>query len=148
MKKFLSALSIILCIGVLFCACNGENLSETTNDETQPVNTTADAESVTGLGNGANHFSFEVLDAEGNTLSYHIHTDKSTVGEALFELGIIDGEQGDYGLYVKSVNGIVADYDTDGAYWAFYINGNYASQSADLTEINENDVYSFRYEKG
>lgn len=148
MKKLLSILSVILCIGVLFCACNGENISETTTETIQPVNTTANAEAVTGLGEGSNHFSFEVHNAEGDTLSYHIHTDKSTVGEALLELGIIDGEQGDYGLYVKSVNGIVADYETDGAYWAFYINGNYASTGVDLTEINENDIYSFRYEKG
>lgn len=148
MKKFLSVFLIILCAIFLLCACDGENISETTTAAILPVNTTANAESVTALGEGANHFSFEVLDAEGSTLSYHIHTDKSTVGKALLQLGIIDGEPGDYGLYVKSVNGIVADYETNGAYWAFYINGNYAASGVDLTEINENDVYSFRYEKG
>ena len=61
-------------------------------------------------------------------------------------MGIIEGEQGPYGLYVKAVNGVYADYDTDGAYWAFYINGEYAETGVDMTEIDETAVYSFRYE--
>ena len=52
-----------------------------------------------------------------------IHTDQETVGAALLELGLIAGEESEYGLFIKTVNGLTADYDTDGVYWAFYIDG-------------------------
>ena len=59
---------------------------------------------------------------------------------------LIDGEVGEFGLYVKTVNGITADYDKDGKYWAFYINGEYAQPGVDSIEITEGDSYSFQVE--
>ena len=49
--------------------------------------------------------------------------------------------------YVKEVNGIIADYDVDGTYWAFYIDGEYASAGVDSTEITEGSIYMFKVEK-
>ena len=49
-------------------------------------------------------------------------------------LNIISGEESDYGLYIKEVIGITADYDTDGTYWAFYIDGQYAATGVDMTD--------------
>ena len=50
--------------------------------------------------------------------------------------------------YVKTVNGITADYDADGVYWAFYVNGEYAVSGVDSTPIAEGESYSFKVEKG
>ncbi len=146
MKKIISVITIAFCIGILLCSCagNGESVQQTTEAPPQ----TQDIFAFSEIGEGNKSFVFEVHDDEGKISSITVNTNKKTVGEALLEYAIINGEQGDYGLYVKSVNGIVADYATNGAYWAFYINGNYASTGVDLTEINESDVYSFRYEKG
>ena len=87
-----------------------------------------------------------MVDKEGNETPFEIHTDKETVGDALAELGLIDGEEGDYGLYVKTVNGITADYDKDGVYWAFYVNDEYAPSGVDSTVITEGNHYSFKVE--
>ena len=92
-------------------------------------------------------FTFEVVDKDGNTETFSITTDKSTVGEALLEEGLIAGENGQYGLYVTEVNGIVADYNVDGTYWAFYVDGAYASSSVDTTDIVDGSTYSFKVEK-
>ena len=81
-------------------------------------------------------------------VTFTIKTDKTTVGEALMEHGLIDGDQGAYGLYVKEVNGMVADYDVDQTYWAFYVNGEYGMTGVDMTEINEADVYQLELAKG
>ena len=98
------------------------------------------------LGEGGTKFMFTVVDKEGNQTAFEIHTDKETVGQALLELELIAGDEGPYGLYVKTVNGITADFDKDGVYWAFYINGEYAVTSVDGTKITEGDHYSFQVE--
>ena len=61
-------------------------------------------------------------------------------------LELIAGDESEYGLYVKMVNGITADYDADGVYWAFYINGEYAATGVDSTPITEGESYSFKVE--
>ena len=72
-------------------------------------------------------FAFTVVDKDGNETAFEVSTDKETVGEALLDAKLIEGEEGAYGLYVKKVNGIVADYDVDQTYWAFYVDGEYAT---------------------
>ena len=99
------------------------------------------------LGEGKTRFAFTVVDKEGKETAFEIHTDKSTVGEALLEVGMIEGEEGPYGLYVKTVNGITADYDVDQTYWAFYVNGEYAMSGVETTNIEDGTTYSFKVEK-
>lgn len=91
-------------------------------------------------------FTFEVVDPEGNTKSFDITSDKATVGEALMDEGLISGEDGPYGLYVKTVNGLTLDYETDGKYWAFYVNGEYGMSGCELTEIEDGATYAFKAE--
>ena len=69
------------------------------------------------------------------------------MGEALLDLRLIDGDAGEFGLYVKTVNGVTLDYNKDGMYWAFYENGQYAQAGVDLTEIVPGTNYEFRAEK-
>jgi hypothetical protein len=99
------------------------------------------------IGEGEREFVFTVTDGEGSTAAYIIKTDKTTVGGALMECGLISGEEGPYGLYVKTVNGVTADYDVDGTYWAFYVDGEYAMSGVDTTDINAGATYSFKVEK-
>lgn len=99
------------------------------------------------LGEGSVKFGFVVVDGDGNETDYVIHTDAKTVGDALLEQHLIEGDDSEYGLYVKTVNGVTADYDTDGTYWAFYINDEYASTGVDATPVTDGDTYMFRVEK-
>ena len=92
-------------------------------------------------------FTFEVVDKDGNIETFAITTDKTTVGAALLEEGLIAGEDGQYGLYVTEVNGIVADYNVDQTYWAFYVDGEYASSGVDTTDVVDGSTYSFKVEK-
>lgn len=107
----------------------------------------ANAGENTVLGEGQTKISVSVTDGEGNETLFDVYTDKATVGEALLEVGLIAGEDGQYGLYVKTVNGIVADYDVDQTYWAFYIDGEYASTGVDTTPVEEGKTYGFKVEK-
>ena len=98
------------------------------------------------FGAGATALAVEVKVGE-NLVTFTINTDKATVGEALLEHGLIAGEDGAYGLYVKVVNGITADYDVDQSYWAFYINGEYGMTGVDATAITAGSVYRLEYTK-
>jgi len=149
-KKLLVTLSIVLIavMALVIAGCTNNKTDGLTT--TEPVQTTADVtekESVIHKGEGENAFVFIVTDAEGKNTHFMIKSDKETVGEALVELGLISGEEGQYGLYVKTVNGITLDYDKDKMYWAFYEENAYANQGVDQTPITEGGVYTFKAEK-
>lgn len=99
------------------------------------------------LGEGKTVIQFVVVDKDGNETTFEIHTDKEIVRDALLEHELISGDESEYGLYVKQVNGITADYNVDQTYWAFYINGEYASTGVDSTPIKEGETYTFKIEK-
>lgn len=99
------------------------------------------------FGDGAKVVVVEVK-AEDQTVTFTLNTDKDTVGAALLEHELIAGEESEYGLYVKTVNGMLADYDIDQSYWGFYIDGEYAMSGVDTTEIVEGSVYKLEYTKG
>ena len=97
---------------------------------------------------GEKSFTFVVVDLEGKETSFNVTSAKKTVGEALLDEGLISGETGDYGLYVDTVNGITASWDKDQTYWAFFIDGEYASTGVDQTDITDGATYSFVLTKG
>lgn len=92
-------------------------------------------------------FSFQVVYPDGSTKDFTVNAQTKTVGEALMAEGLIAGEDGPYGLYVKTVDGLTLDYDKDGMYWAFYVNGEYGMTGCDLTDIEDGAVYAFKAEK-
>lgn len=99
------------------------------------------------IGTGATAITVEVQGADGKSVTFTVNTDEETVGAALLKLGVIAGEDSDYGLYVKTVNGETADYDADGTYWGLYINGEYAMTGVDATTLEAGATYAFRVEK-
>ena len=142
-KKLLSFILCMVLIAAMALIASGCNANK--ND---PADTTEQPKvEATKLGEGQTTFNFTVVDKDGNETKFEIKTDKTLVGEALQELNLIEGEPGAYGLYVKKVNGISADYDVDKTYWAFYVNGEYAVSGVDTTTIEAGATYTFKVEK-
>jgi hypothetical protein len=142
-KKLLSFILCMVLIAAMALIASGCNANK--ND---PADTTEQPKvEATKLGEGQTTFNFTVVDKDGNETKFEIKTDKTLVGEALQELNLIEGEPGAYGLYVKKVNGITADYDVDKTYWAFYVNGEYATSGVDTTTIEAGATYMFKVEK-
>ena len=155
--KFSKSLSFIACIvltaamALLTTGCNDKKDAKPAESQdtasTAVVSQVESAPDVKVLGEGQTVFTLKVTDADGGETAFEVHTDQKTVGAALLELNLIAGEESAYGLYVKTVNGVTVDYDTDGKYWAFYINGEYAMTGVDSTEVTEGAEYSFKVEK-
>ncbi len=137
-------LSLILCT-VLIAAMALFAAACTDKVDNPPLETPE--ENMIKLGEGAKSFVFQVTNSKNEVKTFKISTDKNIVGDALSELGLLSGEEGQFGLYVKTVDGETFDYDKDGKYWAFYVNGKYAPAGVDMTEINEKDIYAFKLEK-
>ena len=91
-------------------------------------------------------FTLVIVDDQGNETTQVIETAKTTVGDALMEKNLLEGEETQYGIMITSVNGIVADYNTTGTYWAFYIDGEYAMTGVDQTDIVDGATYMLKVE--
>ncbi len=98
------------------------------------------------FGKGEKTVEVEVKVQE-QSVTFTIHTDADTLGEALLEHELIAGEDSQYGIYVKTVNGILADYDIDKSYWGFYQNGEYLMSGVDTTAIVGGEHFEIVYSK-
>jgi len=100
----------------------------------------------TELGDGL--ITIKVLVTAGDkTVTFKVNTYGGNLGTELSHFDLIDGEQGPYGLYVKTVNGIYADFDSTNSYWAINKNGDPLQTGVDTEEIEEGAVYEFIYTK-
>ena len=142
---------LVVAMALTSVGCGGKN-QDAKNESSAVVQSEVSVEASTAtdatvLGQGNIKFTFTVVDQDGNETDFQILTDKETVGEALLDVDLIAGDESEYVLYVKTVNGVTADYDKDQTYWAFYINGEYANTGVDSTPVEDGAVYSFRIEK-
>lgn len=136
------ALGLLLSLGLLCClaGCGG---GETAGDVWEAAAYTED----TAIGEGSTQFTLDVT-AEDKTVTLTVSTDKTVLGDALLEHGLIAGEVQAYGLYVKEVNGIRADYDLDKAYWSLTVDGEAAMAGVDGIEVAAGGRYGLVYTKG
>lgn len=125
MKRTLSALlALVMLFTLATCGKKAEKLSD-------PVS-----------------FTVIVTDLEGKETTFEYTSDAASVGEALVAEGLVVGHEASYGLYIDAVNGIAADWDNAQTYWAFYINGEYATTGISDTEITADTVYGLTLTKG
>ena len=139
--KLKKLLSILMITALLFAISSCGNSSA-------PADIWKDAQysKDTTLGNGDKTVTIKV-EAEDKSVVFTIKTDKKTVGEALLEHKLISGDEGPYGMYVKKVNGILADYDVDQTYWSFSKDGEYMTTGVDMTEFSDRDEFELVYTK-
>ena len=161
MKKFVSLfLCVVLAAALALTGCGNaeapaetaaetvaETVAETAAETEAPAAEAADGDVIV-LGEGATAFNFVVTDLEGKETHYEIHTDKKMVGEALLDNELVAGTVGEWGLMVESVNGQALDFNKDGKYWAFFVDGEYAQTGVDSTEIVAGATYSFAPAEG
>ena len=134
MKKILTiTLLIAICLtSVLLVSCKKIDAEGLWADATY--------RSDKSFGKGEKTITVDVV-VEEKSVTFTIKTDKETLGDALVEHKLIEGEDGPFGLYVKKVNGIYADYDKDGYYWGLQKNGEVCMSGVDSTTISDGEHY-------
>lgn len=98
---------------------------------------------------GDKSITVTLTDNNGMDTVYEHNTDAEYLLEAIREMeGLeLQGEDGEYGFYITTVNGITADYSIDQSYWAIYVNGEYGSYGIESQPIEDGGEYALVYER-
>lgn len=101
---------------------------------------TEDAE----IGSGA-HSALITVTIDGKSVTITVKSDKDNLAEMLVETGLAEGDESEYGLYIKRVNGVLADYSIDQSYWSLLQNGVPTAVGASSITITDGDAYELMY---
>lgn len=96
---------------------------------------------------GSKDISIEVINKAGESTLYEFKTDAEYLQQAMDEADGLtyDGEDGQYGMMVDTVNGEVADYTKDKAYWSFYVNDTYCNYGISEQPVLDGDAFKIEY---
>lgn len=119
MKKRILALALALAMVFALCACGEKQ-------------TAADTKTVT----------VTVVHGDGSTKDFTVKTDKELLGEALTDEKLIEGENGPYGLFVKTVDGETVD-DANQEWWCLTKGGESVETGVDSTPVEDGAAYEW-----
>ena len=139
MKKLI-ALMLVLVMVLGLAACGTEKGSE--------ASTPAAQEQTGSTGEEPMHFTVTVVHSDGSSKYFEYQTSEEFLGPVLVQEGLIQGVDGPYGLEIIEVDGETAIYETSKAYWALYVNGEYALQGIDTTLVEDGVAYKLEYTRG
>lgn len=119
MKKRILALALALTMVFALCACGEKQ-------------TAADTKTIT----------VTVVHGDGSTKDFTVKTDKELLGEALTDEELIEGENGPYGLFVKTVDGETVD-DANQEWWCLTKGGESVETGVDSTPVEDGATYEW-----
>lgn len=119
MKKRILALALALVMVFALCACGEKQ-------------TAADTKTVT----------VTVVHGDGSSKDFTVETDKEMLGEALVDEKLIEGENGPYGLFVKTVDGETVD-DANQEWWCLTKGGQSVETGVDSTPVEDGAAYEW-----
>ena len=138
MKKALKSTALII-LSIVFILCLA-SCNDTAIDKTglwESATYTKDAT----VGGGSKEVKIDIL-AGDQTVTLTVKTDKSTLGEALYEQGLINDPS-----FFDTLNGIKADWNKDQVYWKFCKGDETMMVGVNDIEISGGEHYKFVYSK-
>lgn len=97
---------------------------------------------------GAKEITVTVVHKDGTSKDFVYNTDEEYLGPVLLTEGLVEGEEGPYGLSISAVDGETADWNVDQSYWALFIGEEYATTGADATPVYDGSVFKLVYTIG
>lgn len=89
--------------------------------------------------------TINLIGKDGENTEFLLTTTADYLKDVMDEAEGLDYETTD-GM-VMVVNGVRADYVLDGAYWAFYVNGEYCNYGISDQPVNDGDQFRIEYTK-
>ncbi|MBQ7801277.1 MAG: hypothetical protein IJ375_03015 [Oscillospiraceae bacterium] len=97
---------------------------------------------------GSKSITVTVVHADGSSKDFTYATDEEYLGPVLEAEGLIEGEEGPYGLVINAVDGETASWEENQSYWALFVGEEYATTGADTTPVYDGSVFSLVYTIG
>ena len=128
-KKLLTILILVLAVAMFGC---GEKTADEAGGQVM-----ADAKTVT----------VDVVVNDEVQKTQEIVTEADNLGDMLQESGLAEGEQGAYGLFIKTVDGVTADESKE-EWWCVTKGGEAVQTGADSTPIVDGDKFELTLKVG
>lgn len=93
------------------------------------------------------NITLQVMHRDESVKDFQLATDKETLRQALEEEGLIAGEESEFGMFVKTVDGETAD-DSKQEWWCLTKGGETWTSGVDSTEIADGDAFEFTLTTG
>ena len=96
---------------------------------------------------GSKAITISVVNSAGEETAYSLKTDAQYLAQAMDEAEGLTYEaaEGPYGLVIESVNGERAVYSESGAYWGFFVNGQYCNYGVSQQPVEDGDAFVIAY---
>ena len=91
---------------------------------------------------GGKTIEVDVTHKDGQTNTFVIQTDAEYLGQAMQEQGLLEGEEGPYGMYVLTVDGETVD-EANQEWWGYTKSGEQVNFGVDLCPIADGEHYEF-----
>lgn len=96
---------------------------------------------------GSKRVTIQIIHKDGTEKNLEFGTDHAYLADLLLEKELVTGYASEeFGFTIESVDGVVADWAVDGAYWALYEGEEYATTSAAGIVLVDGGVYKLVYE--
>ena len=96
---------------------------------------------------GGKQLQVEIVHGDGSVKTLEISTDAENLRSALESAGILSGEDGPYGLFVKTVDGETVN-DANQEWWCFTKGGETMVTGVEDTMIADGDKYEITFTVG
>ena len=96
---------------------------------------------------GSKNITIEVVNSKEESKVYELKTDAEYLLGAMEETDglTFEGEEGEFGMSIMTVNGETADFNVDASYWAFYVNDEYCNYGVSEQPVEDGDAFSIVY---
>ena len=89
---------------------------------------------------GPKEITVRVVHSDTGTATFTLNTEADNLGAALAEANLVEGEKGEFGLFITAVNGEAADTDAQ-EWWSISKDGESLMSGVDSTSIADGEVY-------
>ncbi len=97
---------------------------------------------------GGKTVTVTVIHGDGSSKDFTYSTDAEYLGEVIVAEGLVNGQDGPYGLYFDTVDGEMASWEKNQSYWSILIGEEYATLGADSIPLEDGGVYQLVYTIG
>ena len=113
---------------------------------TEPYNPTdATIVDTKSVGTGSKTITVSVVNDKNEATLYTVKTDAEMLDRALLDNGIVEGEVGQYGLFITSAGGLVAEGN---GWWGVYVGDRRTDTGVSFIKVTDGGAYAIAYQVG